>query len=152
MSPTHQDLSNDTTFSRIKSCVPVPLKLNLHVPTAQNLQQGSLPCLLQGGAEKNCLPEKCYGRIFLKILSKVYSDGTFSEKGQIFVKIRISEILWKDPATPEWGHSIRHSSLNGDICICWCTHAHTSLHFGRGGGGERTTQRDPFPTANRSLR
>ena len=26
MSPTHQDLSNDTTFSQIKSCVPVPLK------------------------------------------------------------------------------------------------------------------------------
>ena len=25
MSPTHQDLSNDTTFSQIKSCVPVPL-------------------------------------------------------------------------------------------------------------------------------
>jgi len=26
MSPTHQDLSNDTTFSQIKSRVPVPLK------------------------------------------------------------------------------------------------------------------------------
>ena len=26
MSPTHQDLSNDTTFSQIKSCVPVPLR------------------------------------------------------------------------------------------------------------------------------
>ena len=25
MSPTHQDLSNDTTFSQIKSRVPVPL-------------------------------------------------------------------------------------------------------------------------------
>ena len=25
MSPTKQDLSNDTTFSQIKSCVPVPL-------------------------------------------------------------------------------------------------------------------------------
>ena len=24
--PTHQDLSNDTTFSQIKSCVPVPLR------------------------------------------------------------------------------------------------------------------------------
>ena len=28
MSPTHQDLSNDTTFSQIKSCVPVPLRFN----------------------------------------------------------------------------------------------------------------------------
>ena len=27
MSPTHQDLSNDTTFSQIKSRVPVPLRL-----------------------------------------------------------------------------------------------------------------------------
>ena len=27
MSPTHQDLSNDTTFSQIKSHVPVPLKV-----------------------------------------------------------------------------------------------------------------------------
>ena len=26
MSPTHQDISNDTTFSQIKSRVPVPLK------------------------------------------------------------------------------------------------------------------------------
>ena len=26
MSPTHQDLSNDTTFSQIKSRVPVPLR------------------------------------------------------------------------------------------------------------------------------
>ena len=26
VSPTHQDLSNDTTFSQIKSCVPVPLR------------------------------------------------------------------------------------------------------------------------------
>ena len=26
MSPTHQDLSNDTTFSQIKSRVPVPFK------------------------------------------------------------------------------------------------------------------------------
>ena len=26
MSPTNKDLSNDTTFSQIKSCVPVPLK------------------------------------------------------------------------------------------------------------------------------
>ena len=26
MSPTHQDFSNDTTFSQIKSSVPVPLK------------------------------------------------------------------------------------------------------------------------------
>jgi len=26
VSPTHQDLSNETTFSKIKSCVPVPLK------------------------------------------------------------------------------------------------------------------------------
>ena len=26
MSPTHQDLSNDTPFSQIKSRVPVPLK------------------------------------------------------------------------------------------------------------------------------
>ena len=25
MSPTHQDLSNDTTFSQLKSRVPVPL-------------------------------------------------------------------------------------------------------------------------------
>ena len=30
MSPTHQDLSNDTTFSQIKSCVPVPLKEQCH--------------------------------------------------------------------------------------------------------------------------
>ena len=28
MSPTHQDLSNDTTFSQIKSRVPVPLTSN----------------------------------------------------------------------------------------------------------------------------
>ena len=28
MSPTHQDLSNDTTFSQIKSRVPVPLRLS----------------------------------------------------------------------------------------------------------------------------
>ena len=27
MSPTHQDLSNDTTFSQIKSRVPVPLSI-----------------------------------------------------------------------------------------------------------------------------
>ena len=27
MSPTHQDLSNDTTFSQIKSRVPVPVPL-----------------------------------------------------------------------------------------------------------------------------
>ena len=27
MSPTHQDLSNDTTFSQIKSHVPVPLSV-----------------------------------------------------------------------------------------------------------------------------
>ena len=27
MSPTHQDLSNDTTFSQIKSRVPVPLSM-----------------------------------------------------------------------------------------------------------------------------
>ena len=26
MSPTHQDLSNDTTFSQIKSRVPIPLR------------------------------------------------------------------------------------------------------------------------------
>jgi len=26
VSPTHQDLSNDTTFSQIKSRVPVPLR------------------------------------------------------------------------------------------------------------------------------
>ena len=26
VSPTNQDLSNDTTFSQIKSCVSVPLK------------------------------------------------------------------------------------------------------------------------------
>jgi len=30
VSPTHQDLSNDTTFSQIKSRVPVPLKGNSH--------------------------------------------------------------------------------------------------------------------------
>ena len=29
MSPTHQDLSNDTTFSQIKSRVPVPLRMIL---------------------------------------------------------------------------------------------------------------------------
>jgi len=29
VSPTHQDLSNDTTFSQIKSRVPVPLKSKL---------------------------------------------------------------------------------------------------------------------------
>ena len=29
MSPTHQDLSNDTTFSQIKSRVPVPLSLQI---------------------------------------------------------------------------------------------------------------------------
>ena len=29
MSPTHQDLSNDTTFSQIKSCVPVPLNIKI---------------------------------------------------------------------------------------------------------------------------
>ena len=28
MGPTHQDLSNDTTFSQIKSRVPVPLMSN----------------------------------------------------------------------------------------------------------------------------
>ena len=35
MSPTHQDLSNDTTFSQIKSRVPVPLNVN----AAQNLKK-----------------------------------------------------------------------------------------------------------------
>ena len=30
MSPAHQDLFNDTTFSQIKSCVPVPLKGLVH--------------------------------------------------------------------------------------------------------------------------
>ena len=29
MSPSHQDLSNDTTFSPIKSLVPVPLNLTM---------------------------------------------------------------------------------------------------------------------------
>ena len=29
MSPTHQELSNDITFSQIKSCVPVPLNIAL---------------------------------------------------------------------------------------------------------------------------
>ena len=29
MSPTHQDLSNDTTFSQIKSRVPVPLSIRI---------------------------------------------------------------------------------------------------------------------------
>ena len=31
MSPTHQDLSNDTTFSQIKSRVPVPLNSERYV-------------------------------------------------------------------------------------------------------------------------
>ena len=31
MSPTHQDLSNDTTFSQIKSRVPVPLNRNRYL-------------------------------------------------------------------------------------------------------------------------
>ena len=30
MSPSHQDLSNDTTFSQIKSRVPVPLKTQIN--------------------------------------------------------------------------------------------------------------------------
>ena len=31
VSPTHQDLSNDTTFSQIKSRVPVPLRMRAFV-------------------------------------------------------------------------------------------------------------------------
>ena len=30
MSPTHQDLSNETTLSQFQSCVPVPLKGQSH--------------------------------------------------------------------------------------------------------------------------
>ena len=36
MSPTHQDLSNDTTFSQIKSRVPVPLTYLLLFPFTKN--------------------------------------------------------------------------------------------------------------------
>ena len=38
MSPTHQDLSNDTTFSQIKSRVPVPL--NYCMLGSNQLSQG----------------------------------------------------------------------------------------------------------------
>ena len=38
MSPTHQDLSNDTTLSQIKSCVPVPLNI-IYVQNIENLER-----------------------------------------------------------------------------------------------------------------
>ena len=38
MSPTHQDLSNDTTFSQIKSSVPVPLKKKVPYHTGTNVK------------------------------------------------------------------------------------------------------------------
>ena len=42
MSPTHQDLSNDTTFSQIKSRVPVPLR-HIHRKLFQKLSKHPPP-------------------------------------------------------------------------------------------------------------
>ena len=46
MSPTHQDLSNYTTFSQIKSHVPVPLNLQsrVRIRHLSNLQGHVIPC------------------------------------------------------------------------------------------------------------
>ena len=41
MSPTHQDLSNDTTFSQIKSRVPVPLMDVDHISGTGTYLQGN---------------------------------------------------------------------------------------------------------------
>jgi hypothetical protein len=41
VSPTHQDLSNDTTFSQIKSCVPVPLKFHSQQQIEMNAEKVS---------------------------------------------------------------------------------------------------------------
>ena len=42
MSPTHQDLSNDTTFSQIKSRVPVPLTLLVVVEGSKFVSKESM--------------------------------------------------------------------------------------------------------------
>ena len=41
MSPTHQDLSNDTTFNQIKSRVPVPLSNELHAVMCKQTKKGT---------------------------------------------------------------------------------------------------------------
>jgi len=42
VSPTNQDLSNDTTFSQIKSRVPVPLRLKSYKATLKKQKRKSV--------------------------------------------------------------------------------------------------------------
>ena len=57
MSPTHQDRSNDNTFSQIKSRVPVPLNRSIWVPKNAELYANSKS---EDEIEKKCTDKKLF--------------------------------------------------------------------------------------------
>ena len=97
MSPTHQDLSNDTTFSQIKSRVPVPLKSICFVlqATVKPTSRASSRCVPELRGTRPCSP--CLGTVGKNNLTHfeektiiyswrktiLYLYGTFRKKSQM---------------------------------------------------------------------
>ena len=83
MSPTHQDLSNDTNFSQIKSRVPVPLRkaYRFELDTVVN----GCVMLVQGAGSSRGLLDPLHPGLY-----KIYSQ--FSNKGRV-VRVSLSRIF-----------------------------------------------------------
>ena len=72
MSPTHQEVSNDTTFSQIKSCVPVPLNKDLFFRTDRSERRSFC---YKGPQEITLKLEKHRPVVWARNISACHSDN-----------------------------------------------------------------------------
>ena len=147
MSPLHQDLSNDTTFSQIKSRVPAPLSCSsfkkiykLFDTFQKNLSNSALPhtvnlhtifavhCTYRTGL--HCKIKKPYSKLFvhrgLQIQNQIQGVGKKKSKfSKCFFGGSLSQVHWSRLDFPRASISlseIYQPSMRGPTYIVWQTH------------------------------